>query len=293
MSRESARTHRRAFGAMAGALGAEPQLILDAIVLGVLGALGARFFVVLLDWANALFLERWAGYRAPGLPNDGGALGQSIGPHGLWLIPVVTTVGGLLSGALVYGLAPEAEGHGTDTVVKAYHQAGGFIRARVPPLKTLASALTIGSGGSAGREGPTALIVAGLGSLYATVTRQGDAERRLLVVIGMAAGLSAVFRSPIGTALFAIEVLYSDMEFEASALLYAMLAAVVAYSVNGAVRRLAPAVRRAGRPHAARLSRYPWYAALGRRVGRRRDDPAERVLPDRATCSVGCRCRTS
>ncbi len=92
-----------------------------------------------------------------------GVLHQVMGPHGLWLIPVVTTLGGLISGALVYGFAPEAEGHGTDTVVKALHFTGGTLRARVAPIKMLASAITIGSGGSAGREGPTALIAAGLG----------------------------------------------------------------------------------------------------------------------------------
>ena len=179
------------------------------------------------------FLVGIAGYHLPGLPSDGGLLRQSVGPHGLWLIPVATTVGGLLSGLLVYTFAPEAEGHGTDTVVKAFHRAAGFIRARVAPLKLVASAITIGSGGSAGREGPTALIVAGAGSIYATLTHRNDDERRLLVLAGMAAGLSAIFRSPIGAAFFAIEVLYSSMEFDAGALLYTMLASVVAYGLNG------------------------------------------------------------
>ncbi|HEX9665451.1 MAG TPA: hypothetical protein VGA95_02740 [Thermodesulfobacteriota bacterium] len=65
------------------------------------------------------------------MPNQSGLHLEPIGPHGLWLIPVATTLGGLLSGILVYSLAPEAQGHGADTVVKAFHRAGGFIRARV------------------------------------------------------------------------------------------------------------------------------------------------------------------
>ena len=101
------------------------------------------------------------------------------------------------------------------------------------PLKTIASAITIGTGGAAGREGPTALIAAGIGSMYATFRKRTDEERKLLVLIGMAAGLSAIFRSPIGAAIFAIEVLYDDMEFETSSLLYTILASVVAYTVNG------------------------------------------------------------
>jgi len=209
------------------------RLIFDTILLGVVGALSAQLFTLLLRWASTLFLQGLAGYVPPGLPDEGGVLQEVIGRYGLWLIPVSTTLGGLISGVLVYSLAPEAEGHGTDTAVKAFHHVGGYIRARVPPLKMVASAITIGSGGAAGREGPTALISAGIGSIYATLTRRSDEERRLLVLIGMAAGLSAIFRSPIGTAIFAIEILYSDMESDVGALLYTMLGSVVAYTVNG------------------------------------------------------------
>lgn len=145
----------------------------------------------------------------------------------MWLIPIVTTLGGLLSGILIFSLAPEAEGYGTDTAVKSFHRTGGYLRARVPPLKMVTSAITVGSGGAAGREGPTALISAVVGSYYGTVLHRSDEHRRILVLIEVG-GLSAVFRSPIGTALFAIEVLYSDMEFDAKALLYTLLGAVVA-----------------------------------------------------------------
>jgi chloride channel protein, CIC family len=211
----------------------EPRLVAETVVLGVVGALAAQLFTEALRLCEHFFLMWLAGYHPPGLPQDGGTLKQVIGPHGLWLVPLATTLGGLLSGFLVYTWAPEAEGHGTDTVVKAFHRASGFIRARVAPLKLVASAITIGSGGSAGREGPTALIGAGVGSLYATLRHRTDEEREILLLAGMAAGLSAIFRSPIGAAFFAIEVLYSSMEFEARGLLYTMLASVVAYAVNG------------------------------------------------------------
>jgi chloride channel protein, CIC family len=211
----------------------DPRLLAESVVLGVVGALAAQLFMWALHLCTHVFLVWIAGYHPPGLPEEGGVLRQVIGPHGMWLVPVATTVGGLLSGLIVYNFAPEAEGHGTDTAVKAYHRAGGFIRARVAPLKLIASAITIGSGGSAGREGPTALIGAGVGSIYATLGRRKDEDRSLLVLMGMAAGLSAIFRSPIGSAFFAVEVLYGNMEFEAGALLYTMLASVVAYGVNG------------------------------------------------------------
>ena len=172
-------------------------------------------------------------------------------------------MGGLLSGALVYGLAPETEGHGTDTVVKALHWTGGAIRARVAPVKMLASAITIGSGGSAGREGPTALIAAGFGSVYAKLLHRSEYERRLVVLMGMAAGLSAIFRSPIGTAIFAVEVLYGGMDFEAGALIYCMLAAIVAYAVNGWFVGWQSLFQVPSHLYAAGLADYGWYVALG------------------------------
>lgn len=208
------------------------RLLLDTIALGVAGAIGAQLFNAMLRGTTWLFLEKVAGYIAPGLPNEGGAPREVVGPHGLWLVPLVMVFGGLLVGILTDRLAPEAEGHGTDAVIKAFHRNDGRIRARVPFVKLIASALTIGSGGSAGREGPMALITGGLGSWYATFTGR-DHDRRLLLLVGMSAGLSAIFRSPIGAALLSVEILYAGMEFEPNALLYTTIGAIVAYAVNG------------------------------------------------------------
>jgi CIC family chloride channel protein len=208
-------------------------LLLDTLVLGVVGALGAQVFIFMLRITHLVFLKAIAGYANPQLTSSGTVLPQVIGHYGLWLIPLATTLGGLIAGVMVYTLAPEAEGDGTDTAIRAFHLAGGFIRTIVTPLKTVASAIVIGSGGSVGREGPISLIAAGTGSIYASLTKRSDEERRLLVLVGMAAGLSAIFRSPIGTAVFAVEVLYSDMEFDAGALIHTLLGAVTAYAVNG------------------------------------------------------------
>jgi CIC family chloride channel protein len=245
----------------------QSRLLLDTLLLGIVGALSARAFVLLLGIANALLLSGIAGYHPAGLLAEGDALQPLVGPHGLWLVPLVTTFGGLLSGILVYSFAPEAEGHGTDTVVRAFHNEGGYLRGRVAPLKMIASAITIGSGGAAGREGPTALISAGIGSTFATLTHRPDQDRQLLILIGMAAGLSAIFRSPIGTAIFAIEVLYGEMEFEGRALLYTMLGSIVAYAVNGLFvgwRPLFVIPPTVGAPEAAD---YLWYALLGLLAG--------------------------
>jgi CIC family chloride channel protein len=251
-------------GTASDARARQRRLIIDAILLGVVGAVATQVFLFALRWATRLFVNDFAGYLAPGLPSEGGALREVIGYHGLWLIPVATTLGGLIVGLIIERYAPEAEGHGTDAVVRAFHRTNGVIRPRVPPIKLFASAITIGSGGSAGREGPTALIAAGVGSWYATITKRDGRDRRLLMLAGMAAGLSAMFRSPIGTALMAIEVLYADMEFEAGALLYALLASIVAYAINGFVDGWEPLFQvpaPIGRLPSA--LDYGWYVALG------------------------------
>ena len=104
----------------------------------------------------------------------------------------------------------------------------------VPLIKAIASSVTIGSGGAAGREGPAAQISSGTPlRCSGDLLRVPAAERRLLVLSGMAAGLSAIFRAPLGMAIFAGEVLYGGLAFEYEALPYTLIAAVVAYAVNG------------------------------------------------------------
>src|SRR5262249_61693819 len=137
----------------------------------------------------------------PLLAETGGALRP-------WLLLVIPTLGGVLSGFLVFTLAPEAEGHGTDAAIAAYHYHQGRIRPRVPLVKIIASALTLGTGGSGGREGPIAQIGAGFGSFLGGILRLRPADRRVLMAAGMGAGVAAIFRAPLAGALFAAEVLY-------------------------------------------------------------------------------------
>lgn len=211
----------------------ERRLVLDALILGVVGGLAAQLFVWMQSGVAWLLLEQLAHYRIPDPAHATTSVLPSLPPGAWWRIPLVTTLGGLLSGVLVYGLAPEAEGHGTDAIVRAFHASRGKVRARVAPVKLLSSAITLGSGGSAGREGPTAMFAAGIGSIYAGLLERTDEERRILLLTGAAAGLGAIFRSPIGAALFVIEVLYAEMEFEAAGLVYTTLGAVIGYAVNG------------------------------------------------------------
>lgn len=145
-------------------------------------------------------------------------------------LAIIPVIGGLLAGFIIYRFAPEAEGGGGDAVISAFHNSRGIIRGRVPLVKAIASAITIGSGGSAGKEGPIAQVAAGVGSLLGTRLKLSDRDRRIIMVSGMSAGIGSIFKSPLGGALFGIEVLYKR-DFEMGAIVPAIMSSVIGYAV--------------------------------------------------------------
>ncbi|MFQ5744463.1 MAG: chloride channel protein [Acidobacteriota bacterium] len=202
------------------------------LLVGVCGGVAAVLFDGAVRLTQAGLLGGIAGYWPP----QAGVLHPTpVIPQGLqrWWLPLVTALGGLISGVIVYRWAPEAEGHGTDAAIAAYHQHGGTVRYRIPFVKAIASALTIGSGGVAGKEGPTAQISVGIGAMLAGALGLRGQERRILLLAGMAAGLAAIFKAPLGMAIFSVEILYSGMVFESEALIYTVIASVSAYAVHG------------------------------------------------------------
>jgi len=201
-----------------------------SIVVGILAGLGAIFFEVLLKNTLHFFLNLPTGYLEP-MKGSEPLLIATLAQTRTWLYLLLPTLGGLAAGLLVFLLAPEAEGHGTDAMIDAFHTRGGYIRKRVPFVKIFASAITIGSGGSAGKEGPIAQIGAGFGSFLASILKLRPRERRILVLAGAAAGIGAIFHAPLGAALFAPEVLYRETEFEFEAILPCVVSSIVAYSV--------------------------------------------------------------
>jgi CIC family chloride channel protein len=176
-----------------------------------------------------------------------------------WLLLVIPTLGGILSGLIVFTLAPEAEGHGTDAAIAAYHYHQGHIRPRVPVVKLIASALTLGTGGSGGREGPIAQIGAGFGSFLGRLLNFRAAERRILMAAGMGAGVAAIFRAPLAGALFAAEVLYRSPDFESEVIIPASLASVTAYCTFGLVFGWAPLFSLSPDMTAALTFYNPWH----------------------------------
>ena len=127
-----------------------------------------------------------------------------------WQKLLIPTIGGLLVGPIVYRYAPETRGSGVPEVMEAAAFRGGFVRARVLLLKAVAAALTIGSGGSAGREGPIVQIGSAVGSLVGQVLSVNPRRTRTFVACGAAAGIAATFNAPIAGALFAVEVILGE-----------------------------------------------------------------------------------
>ncbi len=224
----------------AGPATAAPQARLLGLSLGVgvIAGLGAVVFYLATRLVFHYVLETTVGYHPGGPANEPplpSLLRESAEPFHWWMLLIVPALGGLASGFLVYTFAPEAEGHGTDSAIAAYHFKGGQIRPRVPLVKIVASALTLGTGGSGGREGPIAQIGAGFGSLLGGILRLRPAERRLLMAAGMGAGIAAIFRAPLAGALFAAEVLYRSPDFESEVVIPAALACITAYCTFGMV----------------------------------------------------------
>ena len=167
-------------------------LIGTALVVGISTGIGAVFFRYLIRAVE------WVGYVW--IPEVTSAWGNAY-------IIFVPAIGGLLVGLLIYNFAREAKGHGVPEVMEAVALRGGRIRPVVAVIKSLASALTIGSGGSAGREGPIVQIGSALGSSIGQALHLSDDRVSNLVACGAAAGIAATFNAPIAGVIFALEII--------------------------------------------------------------------------------------
>ena len=161
-----------------------------AIVTGLVGGMGAVVFRKVAEGVHQFFF-------GPVLNALPGGDGEMV------LLPVL---GGLVVGLLILRFAPEAKGEGIPSLMETLHKKGGRIRPRTGPAILLASAVTIGSGGSAGRESPIAQIGASFGSLLGQRLRLNVTEVQILAVSGFVAGLAGTFNAPLGSAIFGMEV---------------------------------------------------------------------------------------
>jgi H+/Cl- antiporter ClcA len=231
------------------------------IAIGVVAGLGAIVFYEALVLSTRFFLGVLVGYHVPAPAGEGGFVGSASGARE-WLLPVVVGSGALLAGLLVFGVAPEAEGHGTDAAIAAVHHNPRGLRFRAVVVKIVASALTIGSGGSGGREGPTAQISAGFGSLLARLLDLQPSDSRIAVATGIGSGIGAIFGAPLGGAVLAAEILYRD-DFEPAALLPCFIASATSSLVFGAIQGFSPLFGYVGGYRFADSSQLIWFALIG------------------------------
>ena len=183
-------------------------LLALSVLIGVGAGLGAVAFRYMILGVTYVF----TGHR------DYSAAGHAVNPLapglGMWFVVLAPIVGGLIYGPLVARFAPEARGHGVPEVMLAVNRLGGRMRPQVPIVKSLASAICIGSGGSVGREGPIVQIGSALGSVVGQVVRVTETQLRLLVACGAAAGISATFNAPIAGVFFALELILRNFDTE-------------------------------------------------------------------------------
>jgi CIC family chloride channel protein len=195
-------------------------LLIFSIIIGLGGGFGAILFRWMITQFNHLIF------------NGGGKIFAFMGKYDVILFPAL---GGLIVGPLVYFFARETKGHGVPEVMKAVITQGGKIRPRVAAIKALASSICIGSGGSAGREGPIIQIGSALGSALGQGLRLTEDKTKTLVGCGAAAGIAATFNAPLGGIFFALEVILREYGLRnfSSVVLSSVTATVISRSFLG------------------------------------------------------------
>ncbi len=234
--------------------GSAPGLVPLALLVGAGAGAGAVVFRYLIVWFTELFTGR----------ADYSDAGRVASPHfpglGIFFVVLVPVLGGLMYGPIVDRFAKEARGHGVPEVMLAVTERGGRIAPQVAIVKSLASALCIGCGGSVGREGPIVQIGSALGSSIGQVLRLSDARLRLLVACGAAGGISATFNAPIAGVFFALELILQNFATESFGVvvLASVTAAVIGRAAFGSTSFLSLPTF-----HAVAPVEYLLYAGLG------------------------------
>ena len=198
----------------------EVVLFGTALLVGLGAGIGAVIFRYLIQAVN------WIGYTwFPSVTSNWGNA----------YVIIVPAIGGLIVGLLVYFFAPEAKGHGVPEVMEAVAIHGGRIRPQVAIIKSLASSICIGSGGSVGREGPIVQIGSALGSTIGQALHLSNDRVRNLVACGAAGGIAATFNAPIAGVIFALEIILGDfkMHYFISVVISSVTASVIGRAIFG------------------------------------------------------------
>ncbi|MBL8021058.1 MAG: chloride channel protein [Leptospirales bacterium] len=196
---------------------------LVSVLIGAVTGLGAVAFSKLLKIAESAY---YGDYISSHLQTSF----LSWDPHLDPVLLVLLILGGLLNGCIAYFYCAEIRGSGVDYVIERFHNHEGRMRGRIAIYKSIATVFTLGTGGSAGKEGPVAQIGAGFAAMVANRIQIGPKARRTLLLTGAAAGLGAIFHAPLAGALTATEMLYRE-DLEADALVPCIIASIVSYLI--------------------------------------------------------------
>jgi CIC family chloride channel protein len=198
-------------------------MIILAIIIGILGGFGGIGIRWLIKFISEI-----------SFPGPGNLLQNILAIHWYWIL-IIPVIGGILVGPIITFLAPEAKGHGVPEVMQAILLKGGIIRPRVAFIKAIASAISIGTGGSVGREGPIVQIGSSLGSTVGQFFRVPTKRLKTLVGCGAAAGIAAAFNAPIAGALFAVEIILMDFAVAqfSPIVISSVMATVISHTFEG------------------------------------------------------------
>lgn len=198
-------------------------MIIIAIIIGILAGFSAIAIRALIKYISYL-----------SFPGPGTIL-ENIMQTPWYIVLLAPVIGGAIVGPIIYFFAPEAKGHGVPEVMQAILTKGGRIRPRVAFVKSIASAISIGTGGSVGREGPIIQIGASLGSTIGQFFNVSSKRLKTLVGCGAAAGIAAAFNAPIAGALFAVEIVLMDFTVAqfSPIVISAVMATVISHSFEG------------------------------------------------------------
>jgi len=208
----------------------------ESILVGAATGFVVVGFRYLIMAGQRWLLEGLGHHRFMSRLPEGTVIGQMFSREALldphrWLLVVMPAIGALLGYLLIKRFSSVEHARGTDSAVRAFHHRGGYVTGTVIPVKSVASVLTVGCGGSAGYEGPVTLLGAAVGSFVARRMGLSVKACRILMTAGLAAGIGALFQAPLAGALFGIEIMYSSSDIEYETVLPCFVASAVSYTV--------------------------------------------------------------
>ena len=206
------------------------SIFIYAVIVGIIAGIVSAIFAWLLHVLEVFYLS-FHQHQSILFTNYNERIVFLIShPFSSLAVVLLPVFGGLVAGLIIYFFSKDSKGTGSDEMIYAFHNNEGKIKTSIPIFKSLATLFTLPTGGSGGKEGPISFIGAGVGVWVANIVKSGARARRTLMLAGTAAGLGSVFKTPLGGALTAAEMVYKE-DIETDALIPCFISSVTAYLV--------------------------------------------------------------